>query len=345
LGESFGSPEKWMLGDDVSYFGLHWSSDGRRLLFARRLEQRVPHLFAVDARGGRPRRLTATSALENDPVVSPDGRRLMYERYPLRGGAPAILLARLAGGRPLLLAHRGRVGAWSPDGRELAYLGKVELGGPRLPTIYVARADGSGRRALVRGYSPSWSPDGHRLAFLEASKPRLGIADTIALVDRDGGGYRRLLVLPRRRIYGLAWSPSGAWVAFVSASRSGQTLATRLELLNVNTGKLRVVSGGSFWDDVPVWSPNGRLLAFTRRPRSPYGTLSAVVVSRWDGRGLHRLGKWGWREAAPAWSPDGSRLVFASMRNGNYQITTATPDGSHRQVLTTNLADNVEPSW
>jgi Tol biopolymer transport system component len=344
-GEVFGSPEKWMLGDDVSYFGLHWSSDGRRLLFARRLEQRLPDLFAVGARGGTPKRLTTTSAVEKDPLVSPDGRHVMYERFPLGGGAPAVLLAGLAAGRPRLLAHHGRVGAWSRDGRELAYLGKVELGGPRPPTIYVARGDGAHRQALVRGFSPSWSPDGNRLAFLEASKPRLGIADTISLVDRDGGGRRRLLIQPRRRIYGLAWSPTGAWLSFVSASRSGQTLATRLELLNVATGRSRAITRGSFGDDVPVWSPDGGLLAFTRRPRSPYGTLSAVVVSRWDGRGAHRLGKWRWREALPAWSPDGSRLVFASMRNGNYQITTATPDGRHRRVLTTNLADNIEPSW
>ena len=131
----------------------------------------------------------------------------------------------------------------------------------------------------------------------------------------------------------------------MSASRSGQTLATRLELLNVETGERRALTRGSFADDVPVWSPDGGLLAFTRRPRSHYGTLSAVVVSRWDGSGAHRLGKWGWREALPAWSPDGSRLVIASMRSGNYQITTLAPEGRQRHLLTTNLADSLEPSW
>jgi TolB protein len=344
-GESFGSPQKWLFGDDVSYFGLHWSPDGRRLVFARRLEQRLPDLFAVAATGGRPKRLTATPQVETDPLVSPDGRRVMFERFPLRGGAPAVLLARLPGGRATTLARHGQVGAWSRDGRKLVYLGKVELGGPQLPTIYAARADGSASHALVRGFSPTWSPDAAHLAFLEASKPRLGTVDTISLVDRAGGGHRRLLVLPRRRLFGLAWSPTGPWLSFVSASRSGQSLATRIELLNVDSGEMRTVTRGSFADDAPVWSPDGRLLAFTRRRRSPYATVSAVVVSRWDGRGAHQLGKWRWRESLPAWSPDGSRLVFASMRSGNYQVTTVTPDGRHRHAMTTNLADNIEPSW
>ena len=124
----------------------------------------MPDLFAVAATGGRPKRLTATPEVENDPLVSPDGRRVMFERFPLGGGAPAVVLARLGGGRPTLLARHGRVGVWSRDGRQLAYLGKLELGGARPPTIYLARPDGSHRRALARGLSPTWSPDGRRLA-------------------------------------------------------------------------------------------------------------------------------------------------------------------------------------
>ncbi len=47
-------------------------------------------------------------------------------------------------------------------------------------------ADGSGRRRLVRGWSPAWSPDGRQLAFL-----RGGTSSTdIYVVNADGTGPR-----------------------------------------------------------------------------------------------------------------------------------------------------------
>jgi Tol biopolymer transport system component len=342
LGQSFGSPDKWLLSDDATYFGLRWSPGGRRLLYARRLEQRAPDLFALSRRSATPRRLSATREVEERPVVSPDGSRVMFERYPLGGGAPGVFVMQVDARGLRRLAVHGYSGAWSPDGRRVAFLGKVELGGSRLPTIYVANRDGSKRRRLAKGSGPTWSPDGRRLAFLHATRPGLFGGDTISVVNADGTGARQLLFLPRRSLYGLAWSPAGDWLAFVSASRRA-TLSNFIELVNVKTGETRVVTGTRFWEGAPVWSPSGGSLAFERR--NPYSTLVAVVVSRADGRGAHRVGKWSWRETGPTWSPDGSRIAIATMRHGNYEITTVHPDGGDPRTLTNNLADNIEPSW
>ena len=54
----------------ATFFGVHWSPDGRQLLYARRLDERALDLFVLSGHAG-PRRLTETRALETNPVVSP----------------------------------------------------------------------------------------------------------------------------------------------------------------------------------------------------------------------------------------------------------------------------------
>jgi len=339
LGQSFGAPEKFLFTDGATFFGVHWSPDGRRLLYARRLDERTLDLFTVTP-GRRPRQLTSTPGIETNAVLSPDGRRVLFARYPRHAGGPLVLVMGVDGGRARLLAAHGYVGSWSLDGGRIAY---VDSANPRVPAIYVAAADGSHRRRLVAGTQPTWSPDGRRIAFVAPSKPGDIEGHTIAVVDADGGSSKRLFQAPRRVIYGLAWSPAGDWVAFVNEKRGA--LASFVELVNADTGAMRRVTNGRLWDGIPVWSPNGRRLAFERRPNDSTGTLVAVVVCRPDGRGAHRLGKWRWRESGPTWSPSGDRIALASMRGGNSEITTMRPDGTERRTLTHDLADNIEPGW
>jgi TolB protein len=336
LGQSFGAPQRFLFTDGASFFGVRWSPDGRGLLYARRLDTRALDLFAL-VPGGPPRRLTSSKGIETNAVLSPDGRRVMFARYPLYGGAPGVFVLGTEGRGLRLLAVHGYVGSWSPDGRKLAYLVDAGQGSPQ---IYVADADGSHRRRLVDGTDPTWSPDGRRIAYVQHSK-RGSLGHAIAVVDSGGGAPSLLLRLPRRGVYGLAWSPVGDWVAFVNASLARPS--SFIELVNAATGATRGVTSGRFRDGSPVWSPDGRRLAFDRWPRD--SDLVAVVVCRADGRGAHRLGKWRWRETGPSWPPNGRRLVLASKRSGNYEITTVRPDGTGRRELTHNLADNVEPSW
>jgi Tol biopolymer transport system component len=60
--------------------------------------------------------------------------------------------------------------AWSPDGQWLAF---VTFGEPpasgRTPSLWVARADGSGEKLLGAGSSPVWDPGSRSIAFLEAT--------------------------------------------------------------------------------------------------------------------------------------------------------------------------------
>ena len=118
----------------------------------------------------------------SDVHVSPDGARIAYTITKNdRPGRPysQVWIMDVATGRSIRLGS-DKEGAsnprWSPDGRQIAYIGRDETGG----VLMVSRSDGSSAVRLAPVYdtnSPlpsagerlSWSPDGTRLAFVSAT--------------------------------------------------------------------------------------------------------------------------------------------------------------------------------
>ena len=97
--------------------------------------------------------------------------------------------------------------AWSPDGDEIAFLGRPasELALGRFLHLYVVHADGGGPRVVVRDVQtlnpsglpsdepaydrPSWSPDGRSIAF---ARRRLFRSFGVYVVGRADGKPRPL---------------------------------------------------------------------------------------------------------------------------------------------------------
>lgn len=107
-----------------------------------------------------------TAPLNEDiQSVSADGARLLIRRSPPNGAkagqAAGLWQTDRNGKNARLLVPNGWSGAWSPDGRKLAYSRKGDHG------IYLANADGSHAHRITRlpGYPwyLAWSPEGDRL--------------------------------------------------------------------------------------------------------------------------------------------------------------------------------------
>ena len=86
---------------------------------------------------------------------------------------------------------RGESPAWSPDGRQLAFVAAVR---PGTVNVFVADADGKRTRRLTHARSvdafPTFSPRGDRLAFLSA---RPGFRhEQVYVLDVTSGRVRRL---------------------------------------------------------------------------------------------------------------------------------------------------------
>ncbi|HEX6084516.1 MAG TPA: hypothetical protein VF266_08315, partial [Thermoanaerobaculia bacterium] len=220
---------------------------------------------------------------------------------------------------------------WSPDGKRIAYvMTKADLDRSAYDSdVRLIDADGRNDRQLTRSKSadfrPRWSPDGKTLAFLSDRDGR----NAIWLIDA-GGGESRKLADPPMAVRDFEWSPDGASIAFtrpdepapVKEKDDARVLGEdrrlwHLHLVDVESGKMRRLTGGAFSVFGYGWSPDGKTIAFSRGPgatlddqyRSDLHTLNVqsgetrpLVVRP----GLDNL---------PAYSPDGKWLAFTS-QNG-----------------------------
>lgn len=181
----------------------------------------------VDGRG-RWRSLTHNRT-DDQPAWSPDGRSVVFTRYP--GGdllRPELWIYHGGGSRRLT---EGSSPAWSVRG-EIAFVrGGFE--------IYVIRPDGTDLRHLADGLDPEWSPDGRRVVY--DANPGL------YTIGREGRRRRRLAphgLLPD-------FSPDGRWVVFTAGAHD------RIVTMRRNGRDRRVIfqSEGDLIAASPDWQP------------------------------------------------------------------------------------------
>lgn len=179
---------------------------------------------------------------------------------------------------------------WSADGSRLAYVEFAAFPRPH-GSIYVMRADGSGRRLLRTGTagsdsSPSWSPAGNRIAYSTRRHGR----SSISVIGLDGS-HRRLLVT---QASAPAWSPSGARIAY--RTRCGVKLVTPAGKDVTPTRPVRCRAIGV--SGVPVWSPDGKKIAVTTKKgiyvMDADGSDLTLVTTQ-TGKGIFDIGRPTWR--------------------------------------------------
>jgi Tol biopolymer transport system component len=171
-----------------------WMPDGNRVVFmSDRDTKGGADIYRVSVKGGPVERLTRTGNSKY-PRVSPDGASLAFEM------AGDIHILSLTGGRIRRLTYAPQDGlrpAWSPDGRQLAF---VSLRNGR-PEIFVVDFEGSNVRRVVSmavggATDPQWSPDGTRIAFVHLPEPHTSLperpAHAIYTVELATGRLTRL---------------------------------------------------------------------------------------------------------------------------------------------------------
>jgi len=311
---------------------VYWDGDG---LWSASVRDPRRHLLAP----GAPPGWFGTNDL---PLVS-DGKRVYFWSNSVDGpvgpilsfrglkrtrfsgwiSPPAVLAA--GGGRFARATYPRRYDnatwpAWSPDGKEMAY-----VRGPgycawsnqpdrcaRQDQIWVVNADGTDRHLLAaHGFAPAFSPDGTKLAY---GAPH----DEVVIANADGSDPQ----VVTRGAYP-AWSPDGHELA-VQHRESIWVVSTD------GTNRRLVLRDA----ETPDWSPDGSQLVFI------HGCLSAnrcgaLMVANADGSNAHSLGVQGVIRAT--WSPDGSEIAYGRWGPGgsfsSSCIGEIRPDGTGNHCL------------
>lgn len=203
-------------------------------------------------------RLTPFPGQKGPPALSPDGRFVAFSSSGPEGlGEPDIWVKAVEGEQLRRLTQTPQFAetspAWSPDGREVAFVRRNE------GVFIIPSTGGAERKVSASGTDVDWTPNGK----------------SILIRDRDGnspfGIYQILLEnFERRQLTQPALgtgdasfrvSPDGGTVAFI---RHGHPGAADLYLISIEGGEPRRLTN---WNDAHlngvVWTADGRELIYS----------------------------------------------------------------------------------
>jgi dipeptidyl aminopeptidase/acylaminoacyl peptidase len=169
--------------------------------------------------------------------------------------------------------------AWSPDGREVAWVHAKRL--------WLTGADGRGRRELSTtdvDSPPRWSPDGSTLAFESGG--------SVTSIDRSGANLRSVVVGQRP-----AWAPDGKLLAF--------NRGMELWIVNADGGSEKLLAPNAVGPD---WSPDGRWIAYMQRFGPGRDDYRTAIVSATEPSDSGRLTP-DPQCKGTAWSPGGRTMA------------------------------------
>ncbi|MEY2540643.1 MAG: hypothetical protein QOI22_245 [Verrucomicrobiota bacterium] len=284
----------------------------------------------------------------------------------------------------------------SPDGNFFAYVVKAaDMEKDKMPgNLWLAKWDGSENRALTYGNKgqshPRWSPDGKWIAFLSGREDENEI-DQLWILPSNGGEAEKITDT-KGGVEDFAWAPDSKRIVLVvhdpdprepaKKEKEKKTVPplvinrfhfkqdidgyltdrwSHLQLLDLSTHKIDILTSGKHDEFLPAWSPDGNEIAFvTKRGDDPDRTVNwdVWVIGAQPGGKERQITTspeadphpdWG---SAPAWSPDGKTIAYihgGDPKKIEYAVHTLAiipAAGGEAKVLTQNLDRNVvQPHW
>ena len=252
-------------------------------------------LYAFTRPGEPPRKLTSDPGLEYDPVLSPDGRWVVFTSE--RRGNPdlyALDLERPA--EPRLLIDGGGLedqAAFSADGKSLVFV-STETGNAdifQIPFTPNRTATMAEARPIVQhpaaDLRPALSPDGTKVAF--SSDRDLNVRAISPIIRlRDGDLY--VFDIPANRLQKLtssagwegspSWSPDGKTIAFYSQEGlkpDFRNQQARIWAIQSDGTNPRVVTTADTLALSPEFQADGRILYTRRRTDGAWELVSVHV--------------------------------------------------------------------
>lgn len=192
-----------------------FSADGRTIAFVRGSD-----LYSIRPDGSGQRRLTSGAELDSAPIVSPDGKRVVFERRAAEGSPGDLYSVRvLGGGLHGLTSGSGddHQADFSPDGRAIVFVRDTDSGPNATEDLYSMRPSGSSLVRLTRTngvdeFKPRYFTGGIVFSRGESSEGPAAYADVYTM--RSNGSKVKALVAGVGSAYVEDVSPVGNTLLF-----------------------------------------------------------------------------------------------------------------------------------
>ena len=226
-------------------------------------------------------------------------------------GSDTTVLTALAGTNSPL-PERGKDVAWSPDGKQIAFVsstpgeGAVEASGdPMVITRYL--------------YKPDYTEGMTR--FNDNQRLHIFVVDIASKQVRQltRGNYDE---------HSIDWSPDGKQLVFASNREPNQDEFFNYDLftLQLADNSIHRLTATEYCEYDPLWSPDGKSIVYlgTRRGLTDRETTmedTHVWLMNADGGNRREIGNViDNRQGAPQWAPDGSAVYFTVAERGNNHL-------------------------